>query len=665
MAGLSELRSRVHTPRAVRKLLPAPLALSGRGMGALGLFAIGLTAVGSSIYFSLGVVAGHALGLTPLAYLLAGVFFVLTMMTYVEGGVLHQERGGASSLARYAFNELWSFIAGWAILLDYLIVIAISVFSISHYLTVLWGDADARGPTFAIAALAIALTAALNIRGLPVDKLRLVLGVGLINLVALFAVLAVGLSLFSDPKAVTDTIHLGSAPEWNDLIFGLVVATVALTGIEAASGFAGDVQAATKELRRLVMVGTAVVLVVFVGISALAVMAVPVVGDTTALGTTYVEAPVLGIVNQFEPTWLENTFRWAIAIVASLALFQAANTSMLGLSRLSYSLATNGQIPAGLGKLHRDHATPYVAIIIASFLSFGLVLSNDIDFLAGIFAFGAMLAFTLAHVSIIVLRFREPKLPRAFRIPFSVNVGRGSLPLPAVAGAIIAGGAWVSVIVLHSGARVLGGLWMLAGIAFYVAYRKIQGKPLAKRYQIPAEALREAPEVEYGAILVPIFGEEMDDDIVGTAGRLAAEEAEEGEGGAVIEAIYVVEIPMSLPLDARVPDEKIAAARKALQRAKHVGEEYEGVEVATASVRARTYGQGIVEEARRRGVEAIVLAAEEPTRMRGGRRMGGRGGPRNRSVGETTRYVIEKAPCRVILTAPPLGEEGTREGVAP
>jgi APA family basic amino acid/polyamine antiporter len=665
MAGLGELRSRVRAPVAVRKYLPSPLSMGGRGMGALGLFAIGLTAVGASIYFSLGVVAGNALGLTPFAFLLAGVFFVLTMMTYVEGGVLHQERGGASSLARYAFNELWSFVAGWAILLDYLIVIAISVFSISHYLTVLSGDADARGPAFAIAAVAIAAIAALNIRGLPVDRLRLVLGIGLLNLVALFAVLAVGLTLFSDPKVATDTIHLGSAPQWDDLIFGLVVATVALTGIEAASGFAGDVQAATLELRRLVMVGTLVVLVVFVGISALAVMAVPVSGTTTALGTHYVEAPVLGIVDQFDPTWLENTFRWTIAIVASLALFQAANTSMLGLSRLSYSLATNGQIPAGLGKLHRDHATPYVAIVIASFLAFALVLSNDIDFLAGIFAFGAMLAFTLAHVSIVVLRFREPNLPRAFRIPLSVNVRSGSLPLPAVAGGLIACGAWISVIVLHAGARVIGGLWMVAGVAFYVAYRRIQGKPLAKRYQIPAEALREAPEVEYGAILVPIFGEELDDDIVGTAGRLAAEEAEEGEGGAVIEAIYVVEIPMSLPLDARVPEAKIQEARRALQRAKHVGEEYEGVEVATASVRARTYGQGIVEEARRRGVEAIVLAAEEPTRMRGGRRMGGRGGPRNRSVGETTRYVIEKAPCRVILTAPPLGEEGTREGVAP
>lgn len=665
MSSLGDLRARVRAPLAVRKFIPTPMALGGRGMGALGLFAIGLTAVGASIYFSLGVVAGNALGLTPVAYLFAGVFFILTMLTYVEGGVLHQERGGASSLARYAFNELWSFIAGWAILLDYLIVIAISVFSISHYLSVLWPDADARLPTYLISALAIAAIAMLNIRGLPVDKLRLVLTIGLLNLVALFALLSVGLMQFSDIKVVTDSIHLGTAPSWKDLIFGLVVATVALTGIEAASGFAGDVQAASKELRRLVVVGTLVVLVVFVGVSVMALMAVPVSGTTTQLGTTYVEAPVLGVVYQFDQGWLQDVFKWLVAVVASAALFQAANTSMLGLSRLSYSLATNGQIPAGAGKLHRDHATPYVAIWIASALSFVLVLSNDITFLAGIFAFGAMLAFAIGHVSIIVLRFREPNLPRAFRIPININVGKGSLPLPAVAGALIAGGAWVSVVILHSGARIIGGLWMVAGIAFYVTYRRIQGKPLAKRYQIPAEALREAPEVEYGAILVPIFGEGMDDDIVGTAGRLAAEEAEEGEGGAVIEAIYVVEIPMSLPLDARVPDEKITEARRALQRAKQVGEEYEGVEVATASVRARTYGQGIVEEARRRGVEAIVLAAEEPTRMRGGRRLGGRGGPRNRSVGDTTRYVIEKAPCRVILTAPPLGEEGSRDGVAP
>ena len=152
---------------------------------------------------------------------------------------------------------------------------------------------------------------------------------------------------------------------------------------------------------------------------------------------------------------------------------------------------------------------------------------------------------------------------------------------------------------------------------------------------------------------------------MGTAGRLAAERSDDLEGGALIEALYVVEVPMSLPLGARVPEERIAAARRALARAKEVGEEYEGVEVATATARARSAGQGIVEEARRRGVEAIVLAAEAPSRVRGGGRLGGRGLPRERAAGDTTRYVLEKAPCRVILTAPPAGEEGERRGVRP
>jgi APA family basic amino acid/polyamine antiporter len=222
------------------------------------------------------------------------------------------------------------------------------------------------------------------------------------------------------------------------------------------------------------------------------------------------------------------------------------------------------------------------------------------------------------------------------------------------------------VVVLHEGAAIVGSAWMLAGIVLYVVYRRGQDKPLRKRFTIPDEVLRETRPLEYGSILVPVFGHPLDDDIVGTAGRLAAEEGDVGEDGAVIEAIYVLEIPMSLPIDARVPPERVQVARDALARAKEVGEEYEGVQVATATTRGRSAGQTIVEEARRRGVEAIVLAAEEPTRTRGGALLGGRGGARDRGVGELTRYVMEKAPCRVVLTAPPAGEEaGTREGVAP
>jgi len=97
----------------------------------------------------------------------------------------------------------------------------------------------------------------------------------------------------------------------------------------------------------------------------------------------------------------------------------------------------------------------------------------------------------------------------------------------------------------------------------------------------------------------------------------------------------------------------VRRARESLARAKLVGEEYEGVEVATAIVRGRRAGEAIVREARRRGVEAIVLAAEESSKVRGGSLLGGRGGPLDNYVGDVSRYVISKAPCRVILTAPP------------
>jgi APA family basic amino acid/polyamine antiporter len=197
---------------------------------------------------------------------------------------------------------------------------------------------------------------------------------------------------------------------------------------------------------------------------------------------------------------------------------------------------------------------------------------------------------------------------------------------------------------------------MAGGLLLYVVYRLSEGKPQLRRITVPEAALRADPhEAEYGSILVPIFGGPLDDDIVQTAGRLASDEATDAaEGdGATIEALWIFEVPMALPIDARLPEEQLRRARAALARAKAVGEEYEGVEVATATVRARRTGQAIVEEARRRGVEVIVLAAEEPSRIRGGALLGGRGGPRENFIGDVTKYVVTKAPCRVILTAPP------------
>ena len=656
----------MNTRSQLRRGSEAAEARIARGLGEPALFAIALSAVGSSVYVALGVVAGRALGMTPFVFLAAGVFFSLTTMSYLEGSSLHPERGGASVFARYAFDELWSFVAGWAIILDYLIVMAFGALAVPHYLSAFWGGANNGVVELLIAAAVLGLVVWMNVRGIAASRLRGVLRLSLLNLVLSVIVMAVGFATLFDLGVVVDSIDLGTSPRWQDLLFGAVIATVACTGIEAASGLAGELRVGRRGLRRVTLIGAGAVFALLVGMSLIGLMAVPVDGGSTDLGSRYVEAPMLGVVSAFNEGALADGLRYAVGGLAALVLMQAANGQMLGVARLAYSLATNRQVPSLVGRLHERRSTPYVAIGLAAVIAFALVVPADVDFLAGLFAFGAMLAFTIAHLSVIVLRFREPDRPRAFCVPLSLKLGTGSLPLPSVLGALLAGVGWVSVVILHEGARIAGGVWMLGGLSLYVVYRRTQGKQLTRRFTIPAEALRErAGEGEYGSILVPVFGEEIDDDIVGTAGRLAADHADEGEGGAVLEALYVFEIPMALPIDARVPDDRMDEAKRVLARAKDVGEEYDGVEVATAMVRGRSAGQAIVSEARRRGVEAIVLGAEEPTRIKGGAMLGGRGRARDRFVGDTTRYVVEKAPCKVILTAAPAQGAAIREGVRP
>jgi APA family basic amino acid/polyamine antiporter len=273
----------------------------------------------------------------------------------------------------------------------------------------------------------------------------------------------------------------------------------------------------------------------------------------------------------------------------------------------------------------------------------------------GISAFGATIAFAIVSIGVIRLRWREPERDRPYKMPLNVRMGRGELPLPAIVAAALSLAALVALLTYHGDSRWMGIGWMGFGVGLYVVYRLAEDKPVFKRVTVPEKALtRPRQEAEYGSILVPIRGLPLDDDIIQTAGRLAAEENEDmGEGGAVIEALWIFEVPMVLPLDARIPEEELKKARRALARAKAVGEEYEGVEVATAVVRARRAGEAIVHEARRRGVEAIVLAAEEKAQIRGGTLLGGKAGLRDTFVGETTRHVVNKAPCRVILTAAP------------
>jgi APA family basic amino acid/polyamine antiporter len=639
------------------ELAARSLEIARRSIGSPILFTIVYSSLASAIYFSLGVIAGHALGLTPVVFLVAAVLYAVTAMTYVEGASLHQDRGGSTVFARYAFNELVSFIAGWAILLDYVILIAVTAYSATQYVKVFWSPLGHRGEALGLALAFIALVVLSNIRGFGGSRARRV-GMLLAGDLALQGFIVVlGLALFFNPHTLLDPIHLGSAPTWSQLVFALTVAVISFTSLESASGLAGEVRISRNGLKRLVASTTATVAFLYVGIALVAVTALPVHDGHTELASRYLDAPMIGVVSHVHPHWLARTLMYLVAGTAAVTLVAAANSAMLGLSRLAYSLSTNRQIPSGLGRLHPQRSTPYVLIILAGLIAAALAAPEDLDFLVGIYAFGATLAFTIAHLSICRLRYIEPDRDRPYRVPLSVSVRGGALPLPAAFGALVSAAGLVAVMVVHEPARYVGLGWMAIGIVLYVAYRRADETSLLRRVTVAPQVLRaEQPrERDYGSVLVPLFGTDLDDDIVQTAALLVSDQQtdEAAIDAATIEALWMFVIPMSLPLDASLPEAQIKHARQVLARAKAVGEEYGGVQVATATVRTRRAGYAIVDEARRRGVEAIVLGAEEPSTIRGGARLGGRGGPLEAYVGEITKYVVRKASCRVIVTAPP------------
>ncbi len=651
--------------------------LQARALGAPLLFAVAYSAVGFSLYFSLGVVADRGLGLTPLIFLAAGLLFVLATLSFAEGGAMFLDRGGSANLARHAFNELIAFIAAWALLIDFILVIALAAVSAPHYLSPIW-DGFAEGTGEVLTAVGIVVAVALiNIRGwLGLRRQGLLVALAIGDLAVQVLLIVVGVAVVFEPAALTENLDLFTSPSLEDAIYALVIATVAFAGIEAAADLAPDLEWDAPSLRRSVTAGATLLPILYAGVAAVALMAVPVVigpnGPETALGGAYIEDPVLGVARNFDPQWVSDAMQVAVVAVAPAVLIWAASTAMLGLSRHVYALATNRQIPSWLGKLGRRQGTPHVAILAAAAIAIGLVIPGDIEMLAGIYAFGATLSIAIAHAAVLRMRRTRPHDPRPFRVPFDFRVGGIDVPIPAVIGFVLTGLAWISVLAFHDEARWVGGGWMVFGLVAYVIYRKgFEQTTLTKRVEVPAEALtKQRLEAEYEDILVPIFGSELDDDIVSTAGRLADAALQPGERQPRLRIVYVIERPLTVPLTAPIPREMLEAADRAIDRAKAVAGEYETVEVQEMVVKARSQGAGIVQAARDTDAEVIVMGAEPPTRIRGGAILGGIGGHRPAEIGPVTEYVLNKAPARVLVTAPvgpeaaaPDGAEGSLEPV--
>ena len=296
-------------------------------------------------------------------------------------------------IARYAFNELWSFIAGWAILLDYLILIALTALAVSNHLGVLWEPLGEGAVGYLVALAVIAAVSVINLRGLDPRRFERFFFFALADLGVQVILLIIGLIVLFDPGVLSSPSDFTQGVSLQDLVFAFTLAVVAFTALDASSGFAGQVAVSRRGLRRLLGVRFLTLTVAYVGL-ALVASSVP----EGASGR--IDAPLIGVIDRIDQDAVREILRVVVALSATLVLFTACVGAMLGLSRLGYSLAVNRQIPSAVGRLHPTYRTPVVIIAIGAVLAAALVVPADPGVLAAIYAFGATLAFLLVHLAV-------------------------------------------------------------------------------------------------------------------------------------------------------------------------------------------------------------------------------------------------------------------------
>src|SRR5437667_5093967 len=210
-----------------------------RVLGTPALFATAYGNVGSSIYYALGLVAGIALGLTPLVFVISGLIFAATAATYAEGTVRFPEAGGSSSFARHAFNELVSFAAAWAQMLNYIITIAISAFFVPHYLSIFWGPLRENPWDIVGGVVVVVFLVSLNIFGIK-EAARLNIFLAVIDFATQLLLVIIGFALVFHPDVVADNVHWGMAPTWRHFFLAIPIALIGDTGIETVSNLAEE-----------------------------------------------------------------------------------------------------------------------------------------------------------------------------------------------------------------------------------------------------------------------------------------------------------------------------------------------------------------------------------------------------------------------------------------
>src|SRR6201747_58954 len=533
------------------------------GVGAL--FSAAYGNVGSSIYYALGLTAAFSLAPPP-----------------------------APSPRRHAFNEMFSFIAAWGQMLNYTITVAISAFFVPHYLAVFWpwlgsSPGDVVGGAVLIVGLAL-----INIRGTEESaKLNLILAVA--DLATQVVLVGIGLALVFSPQVLVDNIHLGVAPTWSDFALGIAVGMIAYTGIETISNMAEEAKDAARTIPRSVGLTVVAVLGLYLLIPIVALSAMPVTENaaghfTTALGSTFADDPILGIVENLGLSSVPTEIlRYYVGVLAAVILLIATNAGLTGVSRLTYSMGQHRQLPEALRQVHPKYRTPYIAILIFAAIAIVTLLPGKTDFLATMYSYGAMLSFTIALVRLIQLCRKQRYVERTGTPPLNFRGFGFHVPLFAVFGGLGSFGSWIVVMALNPRSLIVGTGWMVLGVVVYVLYRRNQKLPLTETVKVVTPEPLGVEEVEYRSVLVGFEDDEsFSPEMVATAIKLASKRRRG------IHVHSMLTVPTNLPLDADMPEQEEAAQRM-IEEARLIGGQR--VTGHVARVRPGQAGYSISEEA--------------------------------------------------------------------
>jgi APA family basic amino acid/polyamine antiporter len=546
---------------------------------------------------------------------------------------MYPEAGGSSSFARRAFNEFWSFFAAWGQMLNYIITVAISAFFVPHYLGVFW-DPLGESPADIVAGIGVVtVLVALNVFGVQ-ESAKLNIFLAITDFLTQVVLVIVGAVLVLSPETLVDNVDFGTHPTVSDFLIAIPVGMVAYTGIETISNMAEEARDYGHTIPRGMGGVVAAVVAIYAFLPSVALSAMPVKNGETALALSkedggYADDPILGVVENIDLGPLAAPAEIYVGILAATILFIATNAGMIGVSRLTYSMGQYRQLPEGLRRLHPKFRTPYIAIILFGLVACLTILPGQADFLGTIYAFGAMLSFTIAHLAVVALRIRQPDAERPWRGPGNLRFRGYDLPLFAIFGGLGTAIAFVVVTVLNFQTLVAGSIWLVLGVGTYVIYRRRQGLPLLETHKIVLPQPAVEHEVEYESVLVAFEDGHFSSEAVATATRLAARRRRG------IHVLVTIAVPPNSPIDAQMPEAERRAEATIDQARVFGGRRVTGH---LEKVRPGQAGRRIVEEAKEINARALVMTL--PPRRTG-----------SSLFGKTLETVLAERPCRVIIDA--------------